>query len=323
MFTKKTFFLILALQLILGLYFPETAFAGGPINPRHYKMPKTADLFNDRISVRFSVDDAKAIEDGKVPTEINAIFKKWNVQEYYKRFKGCEVPKEAYIAGERTVDLNPIFVIKVSAMTNLEGLINSFLELNSVEFAEPMFWSRTSVITNDPLVSGGQTYFLQNINAYLAWNITAGTNNVVVATVDSGTDIDHPDLVGNFFSNPNEIPGDSIDNDRNGYIDDVIGWDFAGRDFNNPREDNNPGVTGRNNSHGVHVGGTSGATGNNGIGVAGVAYNCKAMPIKASADNDTRANGSGFILSGYEGIVYAANNGAKVINCSFGSEQNS
>jgi subtilisin family serine protease len=208
-------------------------------------------------------------------------------------------------------------------MTNLEGMINDFLTLTSVEYAEPMFWSKTSVITNDPFVSGGQSYYHQKVDSFRAWNITTGTNSVVVATVDSGTDIDHPDLVGNFFSNPDEIPGDSLDNDFNGYIDDVIGWDFAGANFNNPREDNNPGVTGSNNSHGVHVGGTSGATGNNRIGVAGVAFTCKAMPIKASADNDTRAGGSGYILFGYEGIVYAANNGARVVNCSFGSEQNS
>jgi serine protease len=321
MFTKKTTLAIIALQLIVGLAVQNTAFAGGPLNPRRYTMPKTAELFNDRITVRFSVADGKLLEKGTVPTEFDALFKKWGVRDFYKRFRGCEVPTQAFINGERTVDLNPIFVLKVSAMTNLEAMINDFLQVSSVEYAEPIFWDRISVITNDPLVTGGQSYFLRNIDAYDAWNTTTGSSNVIIATVDSGTDIDHPDLVDNFYRNPDEIPGDSIDNDLNGYVDDVIGWDFAGNDFNNPSEDNNPGVTGSNNSHGVHVGGTSGATGNNRLGVAGVAYGCKAMPIKASADNDSRAGGSGFILGGYEGIAYAANNGARVINCSFGSAQ--
>jgi len=321
MFPNK---IVLALSFLLfsiAVNFTNPVYAGGGTIKRHYTMPKTSDLFNDRITVRFAEGIAENIEKGKLDPTIAALFTKWGVVKHYKRFPHTEKPKVAFIDGERTVNLNPIYVLQVNPMTNLEGMINDFLSLETVEYAEPNFWAKISYVPNDQYVNSGAMYFLNNIQAYQAWDITTGNSNLIIATVDSGTDIDHPDLVNNFYRNPNEIPNDNIDNDANGYVDDVIGWDFAGPDYLNIAPDNNAGVTGSNNSHGVHTGGTSCASGGNNQGVAGIAYGCRAMPVKASADNDNRASGSGYILYGYEGIVYAAANGAKVINCSFGSAQ--
>jgi subtilisin family serine protease len=124
---------------------------------------------------------------------------------------------------------------------------------------------------------------------------------VVVAVVDTGVDYTHPDLDANIWTNPGEIAGDAIDNDGNGFIDDIRGWDFINND-NNPMDDD---------SHGTHVAGTIAAE-NNAIGNTGVAYNAKIMPVKVLGPN----GGSSTAVAA--GIRYAANNGAKVINLSLG-----
>lgn len=117
-----------------------------------------------------------------------------------------------------------------------------------------------------------------DIEAESAWNFTTGSRQVIVAVIDTGVDINHPDLRANIWQNPGEIPGNGVDDDLNGFVDDVNGWDFAG---------GQDGVTGDNNpqdppaqGHGTAVAGTIGAVGNNGIGVAGTAWQISMIPIK-------------------------------------------
>src|SRR5262249_54952669 len=136
------------------------------------------------------------------------------------------------------------------------------------------------------------------VKAYGVWDTVAtnlvgpkgrGDTNIVIGIVDSGSDLAHPDLKNQFKHNYND-PIDGSDNDSDGYVDNYTGWDLAGADFNNVVGDSNPQIMGGNNAHGSHVSGCASAQTNNGIGVAGIGWNCKLLPVKCAADNDTRSN---------------------------------
>ncbi|MCF3620233.1 S8 family serine peptidase [Planktothrix agardhii] len=142
-----------------------------------------------------------------------------------------------------------------------------------------------------------------DIDAPEAWDIQKGNQNLVIGVIDTGVDYNHPDLSANIWTNPGEIAGDGIDNDSNGYIDDVRGWDFAYND-NNPMD-----VHG----HGTHVAGTIAGKGNNGVGVTGVAWNAKIMPLKFLNDS-----GSGSTSNAILAINYATAKGVKLTNNSWG-----
>jgi serine protease len=190
----------------------------------------------------------------------------------------------------------------------ISSKLNRFEE---VEWAEPKFLYETSFIPNDP--SYPQQYALSKIQAAQAWDITQGDTSVVVAIVDTGVDWDHPDLAANIWRNWGEIPDNGIDDDNNGFIDDYIGWDFGGLTGipdNNPMEDKP--------EHGTHVAGIASAVTNNGVGIASIGFKSKVMAVKASQDNIRTPGGQALISYGYEGIIYAADNGADVINLSWG-----
>ena len=151
--------------------------------------------------------------------------------------------------------------------------------------------------------------YQKQVNVDKAWKYledsgknAGGDSSVIVAVIDTGVDYNHIDLKQNIWINKGEIPGNGIDDDNNGYVDDVYGWNFVGNN-NDPMDDN---------GHGTHVAGIIGAA-NNDIGVTGVAYNCKVMPIKAG-------NSSGYFNNSdiASAITYAYMNGADVINMSFG-----
>jgi subtilisin family serine protease len=164
-----------------------------------------------------------------------------------------------------------------------------------------------------------------DINMLEAWDIEPGDPNVIVAVIDMGFDVTHSDLQNNIWKNPGEIPENGIDDDQNGYIDDIIGWDFVNQsegyddgssDFKD--EDNDP--TMAQSSHGNEVIGVLGATTNNSIGIAGVTGRCKMMLIRAGYLNkEGKAVLSGASIS--KGIIYATDNGAHVINISSGSNK--
>jgi subtilisin family serine protease len=203
------------------------------------------------------------------------------------------------------------YQVDVGANVPLTQALSAFQSRSDVIQATPDFKIQAQSMPNDPSFSslwglsnngslGGSTS--ADINIEPAWALGT-TSTVVTAVIDSGIDYTHPDLAANIWINGNEVAGNGIDDDKNGYIDDIRGWDFANND-NNPMDDN---------GHGTHVAGTIGAVGNNGVGVVGVAWKTSIMALKF-----LDASGSGSLSSAISAINYARVNGAKVINASWG-----
>ena len=211
---------------------------------------------------------------------------------------------------ESNSSLSRIIIITYSSDVDPFYLSSKISGSFEIEWAEPKFVYELDYTPNDPSYSS--QYALSKISAALAWDINKGDTSVVIGIVDTGVDWDHPDLAANIWTNWNEIPNNGIDDDNNGYIDDIRGWDFgglSGTPDNNPMEDQP--------DHGTHVAGIASAVTDNGIGVASIGFKCKLMPVKTTR-NDSRGSNGPYVIYGYEGIVYAADNGAKVINCSWG-----
>jgi len=201
-----------------------------------------------------------------------------------------------------------IYQVHLAAGVQAHDAANLLRNLPGVEHVEPNQYIQITARPNDPLFS--QQWALANptnpgadIHAVAAWDINTRAANIVVAVIDSGIDYTHPDLSANMWRNPGEIPNNGIDDDNNGYVDDVYGYDF-GDDDADPYDDN---------GHGTHVAGTIGAVGNNAIGVTGVAWNVRLMALKFLDDQ-----GSGTEADAVRAIDYAIRMGARIINASWG-----
>ncbi len=194
------------------------------------------------------------------------------------------------------------------------GVVDAILPARLAEitgaFANAIAGEVPAGVPNDPLFPN-QELLLAQVDALRAWQRVRGEQGeVVIAVVDGGTDWRHPDLLDNVWVHPGEIPGNGIDDDGNGFVDDVHGWNFAS-------DDGDPtglSATPFNAAHGTHVAGLACAVTDNGVGVSGLSFNARLMPVNASdPERDT------VIRYGYEGIVYAASAGADIINCSWRS----
>lgn len=180
--------------------------------------------------------------------------------------------------------------------------------LPNYDYIEPDYRVHTTLVPNDEKLSSQWAHAV--VHSEAAWDISRGSSSVVVAILDSGIDYNHPDLAGNIWTNPDEIPGNGIDDDNDGYIDDVHGWNFV--------SDNNRPVADDKSFHGTHVAGTVGAVGNNGIGISGHAQEVKLMALKFLDDSST-----GFTSNAIKGIDYAIKKKVKIINNSWGSSSKS
>src|SRR3989338_4690955 len=157
----------------------------------------------------------------------------------------------------------------------------------------------------------GELWYLDQISAPKAWDRETGSEQTIVAVLDAGFDLDHEDLVDQYWSNTDEIYGDGIDNDANGYEDDIQGWDFVDND-SNPSPEINEDFNDTVVSHGTVMSGIIGATANNGLGITGINWDISIMPLRVLGQQ-----GAGSTANVRRAIRYAVENGADVINLSF------
>ena len=211
----------------------------------------------------------------------------------------------------KTLDLIGAEVLEVRNYS-VNGAVQAYMFDEDVAYIEPDYIVTVFETPNDPmfnllwgLENTGQTGGTAgaDIDATRAWDVFTGSDDVVVVVIDTGTDYTHPDIAANAWANPGEIPGNGIDDDGNGFIDDVRGWDFY-NDDNNPMDDH---------GHGTHCAGTIGAVGNNGIGVVGVNWTVKIMAVKFLS-----SGGSGSTSDAIDAISYATMMGVDVMSNSWG-----
>jgi subtilisin family serine protease len=221
-------------------------------------------------------------------------------------------PARAARAGASALppDLSNVYVVDLPPGISVARAAALYAADPDVAYAEPDYEVHATLVPNDPFFSSsgtwGQPYRdlwgLAITQAAAGWDVANGSGTTV-AVIDTGVDPGHPDLAGNMWTNPGEIPGNGTDDDGNGFVDDVRGWDFVTND-NTPTD---------LHGHGTHVAGTIAALGNNGVGVIGMAWGARIMPVRG-----LDAQGSGYVSDLAEAIVYAAENGADVLSNSWG-----
>ncbi len=202
---------------------------------------------------------------------------------------------------------------------SVEDAIVKYTAEDSVLYAEPNYFI---YLESDTLVQGANVPYDSNllsqwplhnygqvsgvydadIDSLRAWNVVTGSSNIIIAVVDSGVDYTHPDLASNIWVNTDEIGGNGIDDDGNGYTDDRYGYDFY-NDDGDPMDIDD---------HGTHCAGIIGAVGNNGIGIAGINWNVKVMPLKFMENREGISTDAG------KALLYAQNSGASITSNSWG-----
>ncbi|MCD6118383.1 S8 family serine peptidase [bacterium] len=225
----------------------------------------------------------------------------------------------------REIDIEDAFGFSLTAVKveNRDELASAYAELANdpnVECVWPDVIRTPSFVPDDPLYPTGHTqpgqYYLEMVGAEKAWFATTGSESVIVADIDTGTDMDHEDLVNQLWVNSGETPDDGIDNDENDYVDDVHGYDFYSSDGD--PEDDEP----ASGFHGTSTAGIIGAQGNNGLGIMGSAggngetgqAGVRLMMLRVGTDHSISLSAE------VEAVAYAVLNDAKVINMSFGGE---
>jgi serine protease len=227
--------------------------------------------------------------------------------DYFRTFPTIAPPTQV-----GHIDLTRIYTLTFSGKekSDLPAFTRSLMGLGIFEYVELKYIQNlhAAFYPNDPGVTLNYQNFLGRMMAYEAWAIEQGDPNLIIGIIDTGVDYTHQDMTNNIAYNLAD-PINGIDDDHDGYIDNYQGWDLAGND-------NDPNVY-YPAFHGANVAGIAAATVNNSLDGAGIAFNSKVLPVKVSVDGS-----DGTIVQGYEGVIYAANHGCKVINLSWGATGN-
>jgi subtilisin family serine protease len=232
------------------------------------------------------------------------------------------------LAGDRALfertrrqELKRLYRARVPANQSFEGVLRRLRQDPDIEWVEINGIFGVQTEPNDPGYIDTSYEYLTELNLEQAWDAHTGSADVVVAVIDTGVNYGHADLSANIWTNTAEIADDGLDNDDNGFIDDIRGWDFvtvsaaavaAGEDPGPP--DNDPMDF---DGHGTHIAGVIGARGNNSIGITGVAWQVSLMVLRAGYRDPS---GAAFLQFGdiAEALAYACDNGAHIVNMSFG-----
>ena len=269
------------------------------------------------LLIRLTPEAATDLEHSQANAPISILHAKHNVQSLHLLFPYLARPS-------LNPNLKRIYLLRFAPDAPLEALKAAYQQNPLVEAVEYNYLRPTladAIVPNDPKYP--EQWSLPLMKLPQAWAVEKGNRGVVIAIIDSGIDYRHDDLAPKAWINPREIPENGLDDDGNGYIDDVYGWDFT--DAPNIQAEGDY-LEGDNepideSGHGTHVAGIAGAMPDNGIGIAGVAWECPLMAIRAglSLGGSSRMQDD----DSASAIVYAADNGASVINMSWGSERRS
>jgi len=321
--------------------------------------PQVAKYAPDQVLVKFKegIDPQQVLEKANVEIEsiervhsikpVVAKFKKdhklekdsdgwfWFLEKKYKEEPSEEVFKEAYkkMSSARQ-GLYRNYKITIPESVSVEEVVANLKNNPYIEYAYPNYIREVNYIPND--TDFGTQWALPRINAPAAWEISEGNSDVLIAIIDTGVDYNHRDFLRdlnendtpdfgeqyNIWINDHEIPDNNIDDDNNGYIDDVIGYDFVSVSIGEVAAGEDPGPEDNDpmdfNGHGTHCSGIAAAVTNNSIGMAGLASNCRIMAIRAGYQ---APNGYAYLEDSdiEQAILYAVDNGARVISMSFGA----
>lgn len=204
--------------------------------------------------------------------------------------------------GEQLADVSGLFTIHFQTQTNIFSLARALSTCKNIIHAEPHFLPKPLYVPGDDSIS--VQYALNRIQAFAGWDLHQGDTNTIIGITDTGVELFHEDIYDNIAKNYLD-PINGVDDDNDGYIDNYYGWDTGDND-------NDPSSTG--NPHGQHISGISSASTDNQVGIAGSGFKCRFIPIKIMDEN-------GRLSGAYDGLVYAAEHGCKIINCSWGGYQ--
>lgn len=296
--------------LLLVLILPLTGLSktAGPVVRKQqnqtaeiYKVNFDAPYYPGRMIVRAGVSGASGT--GKSAGSLQQVLAKAGAVDIRPLIKSAS-RSTSFFDGYYQVTLEPGFDAADAA--------EAVMKKSGILWAEPVYKRRPVFIPNDTFYTN--QWYLPQIGMEAAWDVFRqahpdGGEPVLIGIVDTGVSLFHPDLRDHIYENPDEIAFNSLDDDGNGFVDDTNGWDFGD-------DDNDPNPTGSTSEgwHGTGVAGVAAGVTNNNTGIASPLFNARILPVKASEDTDVEQ----FIQNGYVGIVYAVDQGADIINLSFG-----